>query len=733
MEIRSMPLIFDSSASLATHLVSDKRIAAYRGSNGDYFCDVGTLYYGNTLSVKVSNGGTTTQLTYGVDYYPVFFVPKIRSTKGDKIFAAFIIKGSNKVEDCHVSFQSAGGPEEVLGSNVAFKKNQSQLGRVYVLGAGDLPITVENISDQSRVYCSPTPIDIRSLTEEKRIDERYAQGDILDNGRFPQQVVSAIKDIVLSRDAQDDSDLLSAIRVNEETRQLASRLEEVAVVSATEGVRPLCAADYTTDDHLPIQNELNKATLFGYKNLQLDPCKRYKINSPLNFKAGESFLDLNGSILDFEETEENTFAVNITPTTTSAQWFRGGAPNLRPTIQNGRILGVRGDAATTQAKDAIRMGRSVAGLGVVANLVFQNLEIVGFRDQWVVEDGTYINFCYNVSTVRANRYGINYPGLVYAGENWSWFGGKIADCTNSEGTALGIYMPPNSNNQLQLYGTSIDYCDSAFLINSGRLRMFGGNLEGNKVDKPFGYVDTTLVDGNWAEVYLATDISPTEDAPGRPIWFNIRGDNVFFDISNSVLGAYRLNGEIVKVESGFRPKVRTAGSSILSTGGASKQPAPSYYTSQIYQGQDIATPTTSPWTAGSGNVVVSVATGAGVGGNNALQMAWSGTASSNAYVQLECKPGEVVQAEAMVKCTAAPASTSVYFRMRFLDSRGTLIHTRNINRENSQSSWSSTTTDFEKISAWEKAPQGTKNVQIDFWNGAQAATILVDNVHAWII
>jgi hypothetical protein len=506
-----------------------------------------------------------------------------------------------------------------------------------------------------------------------------------------------------------------------------------SAVEPISGVRPLCAADFVTDDSGAIQAELTKATLTNYRALQLDPCKRYKLNSPLSFKAGESFLDLNGSILDFSGMSANQSAINITPTTNSAQWFNGGAPNLRPTIQNGRILGLRGDDATTQAVDCIRMYRSTAGLGVIANLLFESLEIVGFRDQWLVEDGAYINFCLNVSSVRANRYAINYPGLTYAGENWSWFGGKIADCTNSARTGIGIYMPPNSANQLHLFGVSIDYCDQAFLINSGRLKMFGGNMEGDYSGKPFGVVDVTQVAGNWAEVYLATDISATEANPGRSKWFQVKGDNVFFDVSGCHFPAYQMTGELVSVDAGSKPKVRTRGASILANGGVAKQPAPSYYTSQVFQGQDASTPTISPWTAGSGNVAVTVATGAGISGGNALQMAWTGSASANAYINLACQAGDVVQAEAQVKCTAAPAGTSVYFRLRFLDAKGGVITTQNCNRAGGQSAWDATTADFEKISAWGKAPQGTTQVQIDFWNGAQAATVLVDEAHAWVL
>lgn len=498
-------------------------------------------------------------------------------------------------------------------------------------------------------------------------------------------------------------------------------------ISGTGSNRLMVAADFVTDDSAAVQAEINRMSETSRGTIKFPLGGKLKISSPLTIKAGVCALDLNGGELDCSGLASNAVALTINPATDPY----GDHAMTLTVLQNGTITGLDTDAV---AADGIKIDRASAGVGVLSGMVFRNLIVQGFRDNIYYGDGAYINHFHNVNSIRARRYGLNYPAQVYAGENLSWFGGRISDCSNASGTGRGVYMPSGGKNELHLFGTSLDYNDINADIRSGRLKVFGGNIENDNGASPMILVDATGV-GDWVEVYLASDVSWTEASPGRAALFSVTGDNAFFDISPCHFYGYNLTGELVKVVSG-RPKINYKGTHLLATGAAGLQPAISYYASEVLQSQDATTPATSPWQASSGNVALSVGTGAGRSGGNAIRMTWTGSASANAFYRLPVSAGQSLHAEAWVNVTSAPGSTNVYFRVRWRDYLGNLLPdgaTENINRNSGASSWSATNGGFERISARRNAPRGAAFVDIDFWNTNTAAVIDVDDVHAWIV
>lgn len=240
-------------------------------------------------------------------------------------------------------------------------------------------------------------------------------------------------------------------------------------------------------------------------------------------------------------------------------------------------------------------------------------------------------------------------------------------------------------------------------------------------------VDATTA-GDWVELFLASDVT----CSGPSVIIEVTGDNAFIDISNSHFYAYLYTGEILKVVSGA-PKVNYRGAHILASGPAGQQPAVCRYASDIRQGQDDGTPTVSPWTAASGNVVLTVSTGTGEGGGNAIRATWSGSASASFSHRVDIRAGQILQAEAKVNVISAPGSTTVYWRVEWYDVAGGMIRRDIINRSGGMSAWTATTGAFELISTWKRAPAGCAYAIIQFWNTTTAAVIDIDKCYAWVL
>jgi hypothetical protein len=487
----------------------------------------------------------------------------------------------------------------------------------------------------------------------------------------------------------------------------------VAAVNAGSLIAPV-VADGVTDDAAALQAGLAQFSEAA-RGVYIFPKNRtIKLNSGLSFRAGTVSLDLNGSTLDFSGMTSG-YAITILPPLDPY----GEIVNTRDVLMNGYINGPIADATLV---DGVKIDRLTALTGVISGMSWRNVIIKGFRDGVFYDRGSYINHFFNVSVIGARRWGINYPGLEYSGENWSWFGGRIADCHNASNTAAAIYMPAGGINQLHLFGTSLDYNDIQGVIQSGRIKVFGGNVENNKTAAQW-QLDATGA-GDWIELDLACDTSMTEAVPGRASYITVNGDRAFVDVSRLHMYAYQMTTEVVNVTGG-KPRVNYKGIHLLATGGSAQQPNISNYCNMVYQGQDAGTPLTAPWVASSGNVAVSVGTGFGNGGGNSIRGIWTGSASADFYYELAVNPGEIALVEAQVKITAL-ASGSVYLRIRFVDSLGNLI------QNNDQVSWSATGA-FQKVSSWYRCPAGASRVRIDFWNGANTATVDVDDVKAWII
>jgi len=489
----------------------------------------------------------------------------------------------------------------------------------------------------------------------------------------------------------------------------------VAAEIVANAYSPDIKADGITDDAPAIQAAINLYSETSRISFVFPPNKTIKCNSGLTFRAGAVSFDLNGSILDFSGMSSG-FAITIQPPLDPYSTYA----HLRDVLSNGRIVGSGVDGATV---DGIKFDRLTAGVGVLTGMSFRNITVHGFRDNFFSDRGTYINHFFNVSSTAATRYGINYPGSEYAGESWSWFGGRVADAHNGTNTAVGIYMGSGGANQLHFYGTCVDYNDIQAVIASGRFRCYGGNHENNKTAAAY---QISQSGGDWSELVLACDVSLTEVAPGRTSLITTSGDQCFIDLSSAHIYAYQMTTEFVTVSSGS-PKVNWEGLHVIATGGDGQQPAICKNYSLVYQGQDASSPVTVPWVASSGNVGITVGTGAGYLSGNSIRLTWTGVASADAYYEVPCLPGQILLFEGRINVTTAPASTNIYLRVRFVDRLGNLISNTDFRQ------WAAVTGGYQKFSNWRRVPSGATGCRIDFWNGATAPVAEIDNLYAWVM
>lgn len=473
-------------------------------------------------------------------------------------------------------------------------------------------------------------------------------------------------------------------------------------------------ADGITDDAPSIQAQIDNWSESNRAAFKFPLNKRIKLNSGLILRASVATLDLNGSILDFSGMSNGT-AILINPPIDPY----GPYSALRDCICNGMIIGPDIDATTV---DGIKIDAVSIGIGALTGLSFRNLTIEGFRDNLISDRRAYINHLWNVNLIGAHRYNLNYPCSSYAGENLSMFGGRIADAHNASNTACGIYIPSGSNGQLHLFGVSIDYNDTQGLLYSGCVRAYGGNHENNKTTAAWVLNQSG---SDYIELVLACDTTLTEASPGRNSYIETTGDQIFVQLGG-FFRAYQMTTELVTVVSGT-PKVDWSSLNLLATGGDSLQPQICNFYNSVYQGQDATSPVVTPWTASGASVTPSVGVGAGYLSGNSIRLTWSGAGSANAYYEVNVTPGKILLFEGRINITSAPASTNIFLRIRFVDKAGNLLQNNDIK------SWTAITGGYEKFSNWRRVPAGAIGCRIDFWNGATAPVLDLDNIKAWII
>lgn len=277
--------------------------------------------------------------------------------------------------------------------------------------------------------------------------------------------------------------------------------------------------DGVTDDSAAIQALFNSFGGTTRGQIVFPPGATAKISTGLTFKAGSASIDFNGLTLDASSMTSG-YAFSIVQDSTNIAPLGYGCYQAVLPVSN---LLIKGPGSNTNNLDGLFIG-VLSGPGQISGLSLSNIFIWGFRDNFYIGNQVYIDQIYNCNLINAWRYGLNYQALVNAGENFYWHGGRIANCQNA-GTAIGVYMASGaqSDNELTLVGTSIDYNDVGWSVQTGILNLIGCHQESNSSHE-FGIL-------NWsgstppASIYIEGGaVVPTEVSP-RANLFTIGSDS----------------------------------------------------------------------------------------------------------------------------------------------------------------------------------------------------------------
>jgi hypothetical protein len=271
----------------------------------------------------------------------------------------------------------------------------------------------------------------------------------------------------------------------------------------------------TTDDTVALKAAITAATTAkGVVDFGIG--KTYKVTSRLDLPVGIAGYQGRGVTLDcsaMPDTEE--YAVRFLPGATDATIYTYWVEGLR-------ILGPASEASNL---DGVFIGRpDDIATGNVAGYSFHNVTVRGFRDNWTFGPQSWLFGFFQCSSSAAWRRGYNIDAQANAGENYSWHGGVIADCTNTAGTGVGVYASQAGNSDINFFGTSFDYCDKEVDVQSGHVALIGCHLEDN-VSGPMVTVTTT--GGSEPGKLSVTDcvFAGTEaDAGGRASFITVDGE-----------------------------------------------------------------------------------------------------------------------------------------------------------------------------------------------------------------
>ena len=430
---------------------------------------------------------------------------------------------------------------------------------------------------------------------------------------------------------------------------------------------------------------------------------RIVLSAPITLEAGTVQIQgINAPTIDATGLASGT-AVTIVP--------RNGAPwsalDMFAPLSGVQIVGP-GDGVPV---DGVFLGR-IGTQGELSGGAMRAVKVRGFRDGLVIGDQVWCQSLYDFDLSRCWRYGINYQAAINSGENISLHGGRIYDCHNATGDAVAVYMADSDggNNELFLYGTSLDYNDIHFDVRAGILSIDGhiedrsANLIG-RVSHP-GNGDTVC--GAWIRGW----ITPTEDSPGRARFFEVSGTRAFLRVE-AKFSAYNKATQVVDVPSGT-PAVSLAGSVFDYSG----PPFPRFgaYLNRLH---NPAFASLDGWaTSGAGYTF-------GASGG-AVQVTSTGAANGSIQQMVPCEPGQTT----IVRCKLAVAARSagyVVVQTRYYAGNPTSLTLPLIKQVDVQQFADvATVTDAVQNASRQVAPPGTKwaaiNVQGMGFTGAYSVS-----------
>lgn len=479
-----------------------------------------------------------------------------------------------------------------------------------------------------------------------------------------------------------------------------------------------CAMDGVTDDHDALQQVLYLFNPGNRGQIIVPEGITFKVNSPLIIPGGLEVIDWNGATFDFSSLGSG-YAFSFLQNSYGSPWSQWEPCSP---MRNFTLIGPQSESSNA---DGLFLGVLTGG-GQVSGQTLVDFSIIGFRDGLTIGSYSWINNIRNGNISNCWRQGVIYNADVQAGEQFSWHGGRIANCVKSDGSGCGIRMTATGggNKELNLYGVSLDYNNLQFDVQGGRLRSFGGHIEDNHYGQPLGNIAWT--GGNVPTGFYSsgdTIVTTESSANSRPYLFTVSGDNAGI-VARSNFDTYNSRSQLIQVLSGT-PHIDLDGSVVVFNGSTQFPTIGSALNRLGNPGFELGS--LGGWaSSGSGYTFSADNTVPHLG-------AWAGKMTSvnaqNGSLRqgVPCRPGQKVYWRAWLNVTAISAG-SVEIKIAFVTADG-LTTIQNVN----STSFTAPTSGYVVQQGQVGVPAGAAIVQIQLYGFGFTGTAFLDDCELHVI
>ncbi|TWT04590.1 hypothetical protein [Planomicrobium sp. CPCC 101079] len=339
----------------------------------------------------------------------------------------------------------------------------------------------------------------------------------------------------------------------------------------------------------------------------------------------------------------------------------------------------------------------------IDQMTMQNVQIDGFRYQFVFGDNIWCFKGYNVVAGHAQKEILRYEGNKNTGENISFFGSTFYSSTNAAKNATAVHILPTAGGyvDLRFFGCSFDYNDLHFNIERGKVFIFGGYIE-DRETTPTLKVRRMNADAWKAELHiLGTSFYPAETV-NRSAFISVEGGLSRVVANDISIEGFGKETEFIKVLGTEEPIIKARdiwydfrkGTNTNNNGNAAHI---STYLNQLMNGDFTSL---SGWTeASSPNGSTSL-------DSNALKCAVTGvdqTHYARRRQNLPTKTGDLVYVKARYKTDGVVSDGADWkgavIKLEFVSYDGIVIKTEIIHK-------STGTSDWKNFQWYTKAPKG---------------------------
>lgn len=462
------------------------------------------------------------------------------------------------------------------------------------------------------------------------------------------------------------------------------------------------------------------------------PYGNYKFTSGITWNA-RNFSVIGRGLVDFDFTGMTSgYAITVTGTPSGGS---DGFRNVAHKFSGIRVIGTRSDSTTV---DGIYIGDPVGTTANVSHLMFENMHIYGFRDQWFYADNTWCVSQSHCISTNAARYSLNLDGLNNAGENYQFTNSTFANCTNAGGTGVAVYTNAAGNIDSCFTSCSFDYNDVLIDHNGGNMTLVGCHLENNSLTNAMVRLHSTGGGYRTTMTVVGGQISPTESASSsRDHLFEVKSgssDHVYLTFSGAPFNTYDRNVTVFRNLSSSLPTVSYYGGTFDNTGAGTRAATLGQYTNLLTNG-DFEGSTTflassafplysgQNW-AKDGTITYTFDTTVFRSGARSLKMVGTGTVATSALKQMiAVTPGKRLYFNAWINITAISAG-SVQPRVSWYLND---VTTRTVVAYN-PTAMTATTSGWVPVTFAAIVPPGINYCLIDFQNTNLNGTVYVDDV-----